>query len=75
MNLTQYSYQLRSLIQKMMHPNFKMRPNCDEILNDPIFNKKKDLEIRWMRIHSEVIKEQTKQIENKIHVTRRLSFP
>lgn len=74
MTSPKYSNQLKSLVQRMMHPNFKLRPSAEEILKNPIFITEKEYEIRWMRIKSDIIKEKTKELTSQINEKRRYSF-
>lgn len=64
----------------MMHPNFKMRPSCDEILNLENFTSDLNRELIFLKMKSDHIQEEIRKIEFCLNTTEKIkrnrkSFP
>ena len=67
-NLTQFSLNFKKLIQRMMHPDNKMRPTCEDILNLNIFKNGEEFELKWIKAKSDMITEEIKRKEKSLKI-------
>jgi len=58
-----FSIKFKKIIANMMHPNFQLRPSCEEVLKMIDFCSEEEKELKWLRMKAISLKEQRKNME------------
>ena len=55
----------------MMDPNFEKRPSCEDILKMKFFLSNDQNELKWLKIRSNVLQEETKKIAATLAIAKK----